>query len=47
MKRGRKPKSEVSPKIAAIRRLSHDGASSKAATRRLINPAARIGRGIE
>jgi hypothetical protein len=36
MKRGRKPKPEVSAKIAAIRRLSKDGASSNAATRRRI-----------
>ena len=36
MKRGRKSKPEVSPKIAAIRRLSDDGASSNAAIRKRI-----------
>ena len=36
MKRGSKPKPEVSPKIAAIRRLSEDGASSNAAIRKRI-----------
>ncbi len=36
MKRGRKPKPEVSPEIAAISRLTKDGASSNAAIRRRI-----------
>jgi hypothetical protein len=36
MKRGRKPKPEVSPKIAAIWRLSGDGAMSNAAVRKRI-----------
>jgi hypothetical protein len=36
MKRSRKPKLEVSPKIAAIHRLTNDGASSNATIRRRI-----------
>jgi hypothetical protein len=36
MKRGRKPKPELSPEIAALKRLSKDGASSNAAVRRRI-----------
>ena len=36
MKRGRKPKPELSPKIAAIHRLTKDGASSNATIRRRI-----------
>src|SRR5437899_4097259 len=36
MKRGRKPKTELSPEIAAISRLSEDGASSNAAIRKRI-----------
>jgi hypothetical protein len=36
MKRGRKPKSEVSPEIAAISRLSKEGASGNAAIRKRI-----------
>jgi hypothetical protein len=36
MKRGRKPKPEVSPEIAACDRLTEDGASSKAAIRKRI-----------
>jgi len=34
MKRGRKPKPELSPKIAAIHRLTADGASSNATIRK-------------
>src|ERR1700686_4117453 len=36
MKRGRKPKPELSPEIAACDRLTEDGASSKAAIRKRI-----------
>jgi hypothetical protein len=36
MKRGSKPKPELSPKIAAIRRLTDDGASSNATIRKRI-----------
>jgi hypothetical protein len=36
MKRGRKPKPELSPKIAAIHRLTADGASSNATIRKRI-----------
>jgi hypothetical protein len=36
MKRGRKPKPELSPELAAISRLSKDGASSNAAIRKRI-----------
>jgi hypothetical protein len=36
MKRGRKPKPEVSPEVAACDRLTNDGASSKAAIRKRI-----------
>ena len=36
MKRGRKPKPELSPKIAAIHRLNEDGATTNAAIRRRI-----------
>ena len=36
MKRGRKPKPELSPKIAAIHRLTADGASSNATIRKWI-----------
>jgi hypothetical protein len=36
MKRGHKPKFEVSPKIAAIHRLTDDGASSNATIRKRI-----------
>jgi hypothetical protein len=36
MKRGRKPKPELSPEVAAIWRLTDDGASSNAAIRRRI-----------
>jgi hypothetical protein len=36
MKRGRKPKPEVSPEIAAIERLVDDGASSIATIRKRI-----------
>jgi hypothetical protein len=36
MKRGRKPKPEVSPEIAAIHRLNEDGATTNAAIRRRI-----------
>jgi hypothetical protein len=36
MKRGSKPKPEVSPEIAAISRLTNDGASSNAAIRKRI-----------
>ena len=36
MKRGRKPKPEVSPEIAAYQRLTDDGASSNATIRKRI-----------